>query len=185
MDASSALPKLGTGVGAGAGNRIGWPWSWRTWLAIVLVLALFGINVFHYLSTATEESAGLLQKVFGPILKLFGYVTLTTAKEVVDNTATGTKAAISAVQDTVVDGIDKVVSGSGDDTSDLKKALMERKGDNTNTITGGVAPAETGWCFIGSDRLVRSCIEVGANDTCMSGSIFPTQDVCVNPSLRA
>jgi hypothetical protein len=26
---------------------------------------------------------------------------------------------------------------------------------------------------------------VGPNDTCMSGDIFPSQDICVNPSLRA
>jgi len=42
-----------------------------------------------------------------------------------------------------------------------------------------------GWCFIGEDRGVRSCAKVGNNDTCMSGDIFPTRDVCVNPKLRA
>jgi hypothetical protein len=44
---------------------------------------------------------------------------------------------------------------------------------------------KAGWCYIGSEKGYRSCSQVGEADTCMSGNIFPTQDVCVNPSLRA
>ena len=48
--------------------------------------------------------------------------------------------------------------------------------------TGG---SKTGWCYIGEERGFRSCVNVGENDQCMSGQIFPSQDICVNPSLRA
>ena len=41
-----------------------------------------------------------------------------------------------------------------------------------------------GWCFIGKDRDFNSCIKVGRNDYCMSGDIYPTKDICINPSLR-
>ena len=55
--------------------------------------------------------------------------------------------------------------------------------DSRSTIqTGG---GKAGWCFIGEDRGFRSCAEVGPNDQCMSGDIFPTRDICVNPNLRA
>ena len=42
-----------------------------------------------------------------------------------------------------------------------------------------------GWCYIGEEKGIRSCLQVGVNDMCLSGNIFPTQDVCINPSLRA
>jgi hypothetical protein len=42
-----------------------------------------------------------------------------------------------------------------------------------------------GWCFIGEDRGIRACAKVGLNDKCMSGDIFPTSEICVNPRLRA
>lgn len=42
-----------------------------------------------------------------------------------------------------------------------------------------------GWCFVGEDRGIRSCAKVGLNDKCMSGDIFPTSEICVNPRLRA
>jgi hypothetical protein len=45
--------------------------------------------------------------------------------------------------------------------------------------------AKAGWCLIGEEKGTRNCIEVGQNDQCMSGDIFPTHAVCVNPRLRA
>ena len=55
--------------------------------------------------------------------------------------------------------------------------------DSSSSIQKGTSKA--GFCYIGEDRGFRTCEEVGMNDTCMSGEIFPTRDVCVNPSLRA
>lgn len=41
-----------------------------------------------------------------------------------------------------------------------------------------------GYCYIGDDRGHRSCMQVGGDDVCMSGEIFPTNEICINPSLR-
>jgi hypothetical protein len=43
---------------------------------------------------------------------------------------------------------------------------------------------KSGYCYIGEDRGFRSCVKVGEQDTCMSGDIFPTQAICINPRLR-
>jgi hypothetical protein len=47
------------------------------------------------------------------------------------------------------------------------------------------ASNKAGWCYIGESKGIRSCAQVGVNDTCMSGDIFPTRDICINPKLRA
>jgi hypothetical protein len=44
---------------------------------------------------------------------------------------------------------------------------------------------KSGWCYIGEEQGIRACSEVGVNDTCMSGNIFPSQEICMNPNLRA
>ena len=41
-----------------------------------------------------------------------------------------------------------------------------------------------GWCYVGEDRQFRSCIEISDSDKCMSGDIFPTRQICINPTLR-
>ena len=57
--------------------------------------------------------------------------------------------------------------------------------DAYSSIQMSKPTSKAGWCYIGEERNFRSCSEVGVNDMCMSGDIFPTQDICVNPSLRA
>jgi hypothetical protein len=54
--------------------------------------------------------------------------------------------------------------------------------DTTSSVQ---VKAKAGWCLIGEEKGARNCIEVGQNDQCMSGDIFPTHAVCVNPRLRA
>jgi len=51
----------------------------------------------------------------------------------------------------------------------------------SSSVNGG---GKAGWCFIGEDRGYRTCAEVDVNDTCMSGDIFPSHEICVNPNLR-
>jgi hypothetical protein len=54
--------------------------------------------------------------------------------------------------------------------------------DSSSSIQQG--GSKSGWCYIGEDRGFRTCAQVGVNDTCMSGEIFPSQDICINPNLR-
>jgi hypothetical protein len=43
---------------------------------------------------------------------------------------------------------------------------------------------KTGHCFIGNDRGYRSCMEIDEMDKCVSNQIFPTRELCINPTLR-
>ena len=44
---------------------------------------------------------------------------------------------------------------------------------------------KSGWCYIGEEQGIRTCSEIGVNDVCMSGDVFPNQAICMNPNLRA
>jgi hypothetical protein len=55
--------------------------------------------------------------------------------------------------------------------------------DSLSRIQSG-SSGKAGWCFIGEDRGFRTCSEIGQNDKCMSGDIFPSQEICMNPNLR-
>ena len=62
----------------------------------------------------------------------------------------------------------------------------QKKGDyKANDSHSSSVKAKAGWCFVGEQKGFRNCVEVGENDKCLSGDIFPTSQVCVNPSLRA
>jgi hypothetical protein len=57
--------------------------------------------------------------------------------------------------------------------------------DSYSSIQSANSSGKAGWCYIGEERGIRSCSQVGVNDTCMSGDIFPSNEICVNPNLRA
>jgi hypothetical protein len=72
----------------------------------------------------------------------------------------------------------------------LQKALDDsarpgepKPDDSLSRIQSG-GSGKAGWCFIGEDRGFRTCSEIGQNDKCMSGDIFPSQEICMNPNLR-
>lgn len=52
----------------------------------------------------------------------------------------------------------------------------------SNTVSG--TTGKSGFCYIGTDNGIRTCAPIGKNNECMSGDIFPTNEICVNPDLR-
>ena len=227
--------------------------TWQTWVIIILVLALLGINIFAYLAKGTQVGASIFEKIFGPILKFFGYNTLETTKQTVQTSATGTKAgvdivagattgAIDTIQQTAQNGLPIATTGtsvglststtpssnnttytSTNTTSNmnvpqgqqatsslpvqnniqqaganidqwqqdsLEKALsnaaQSSKDPEPNSSRSTIQSiGKSGWCFIGEDQGIRTCAEIGVNDGCMSGDVFPNQAICMNPNLRA
>jgi hypothetical protein len=185
--------------------------SVTTWLIIILILAFLGFNIFVYLAKGTQS----ITNIFGPLIKtIVGLFTVITG-DVVDVTAEGTKTVVNATAGTIDKGLTAVEDITPNTPNSnfkappvkaqqqqpdlmanntLNKALNTSQNtqssntdyeadESTSNIQGGTS--KSGWCYIGEDRGFRSCAQVGENDTCMSGDIFPTQEICVNPSLRS
>ena len=181
-----------------------------TWVIIFFILAFLGFNIFVYLAKGTQD----ITNFFSPIIKyftgLFGGVTSQVidvsaegAKGVVNTTANLTTSGLNAVQQTTPGG---TTSGSLKTTpvqipqADIMQTNTLNKALNTNTVetqksstdyeadesssTIQNGAAKSGWCYIGEDRGFRSCAKVGVDDKCMSGEIFPSNEICINPNLR-
>lgn len=65
-----------------------------------------------------------------------------------------------------------------------KKLPVIPEADDSTSRVQMNPTSKSGFCYIGEDRGFRSCIEVGEGDVCMSGNIFPTEAICINPNLR-
>ena len=70
------------------------------------------------------------------------------------------------------------------DKADRNYSGPSPRADDTTSVTQKHQSGKSGYCYIGEDRGFRSCIKVEAGDKCMSGQVFSTQDICVNPTLR-
>ena len=78
------------------------------------------------------------------------------------------------------------------ETKEVEKKEVEKKDtmggvkkldEKLNQYSKEQIVQSNGFCYIGYDRQ-RECTTVSEGDVCMSGQIFPTLEVCMNPHLR-
>ena len=180
---------------------------------IILILAFLGFNIFIYLAKGTQDFTSFFKPIIEKIGQLFAGITgqITSvsaegAKAVVSGTADVVDTSLTAVQQvstpeptvpstsvksqTVQNTIpptdimrENTLNKALNTSQQTKPSTDYQADDASSTIQSG--PPKSGWCFIGEDRGFRTCGQVGINDTCMSGEIFPSQQICVNPTLRA
>jgi hypothetical protein len=169
-------------------------------------LAFLGFNIFVYLAKGTQVFAEM-SAYFASIL---GTGAAETTKQVVNVSATGAKAATDIAAGTVTTGINvaqetasQIKNANYSQQQQLNTSLNtakteqkakanEEEQDNpgytadeaSSSIQSSKTAGKAGWCYIGEDRGFRSCIKVGENDQCMSGDIFPSQEICMYPELR-
>jgi hypothetical protein len=179
-----------------------------TWLLIILILAFLGLNIFVYLAQGTQTITNifepLIKTIFGTAASITGQavdVSAEGAKAVVAGTAGALESGLTAIQDITPNKAPSSVGGQPVEQpkSDvvqqytLNKVLNSAQTQQNQqdyqaheaSSSLGDTTGKAGWCYVGEDRGFRSCAQVGANDTCMSGEIFPSHEICMNPSLRA
>ena len=182
----------------------GWfDFSFKKVAVIIIILLFLGFNVLKMSGEGLESVGSIIKLLFGDIGTSFGGA----IKDTVDNAATGSKEVIDVTKDTANEAIDEteeLLTGK----HKSKKQHDKDKKDNENLANAVDAPSKktkdhevmpddagstvqqskgagkAGWCFVGEDRGFRSCVRVGINDDCISGDIFPSKDICVNPTLR-
>jgi hypothetical protein len=179
---------------------------WYTWVILFFILSFLGFNIFVYLGKGTQGITDLFGPIITKILSIFGM----TGVQLVDNTAEGAKKVVNTTADALDTGLTSVqdVMPKTSQGTPIKNTIpqpdimknnslnqvlnkenikqsssQEYEADDTNSSIQ-TGPNKSGYCYIGEDKGYRSCVYVKESDTCMSGDIFPTNDICVNPTLR-
>ena len=179
-------------------------------LLVIILLALIGFNAFTYLDDITQWFSDTFGAPFRDVARFLGYAVADTVKTTVDVTAKGAKSAVDIAAGATTSGIDVLQSTIGANASQSRQSSARQSRQSNQSKSNAEVSLETalshakkeppqpddatsrtqrssgkaGYCYIGEDRGFRSCLEVGEQDTCMSGDIFPTHAVCVNPRLR-
>ena len=154
-------------------------------LLIVLAIAFLAYNAYLYFYERTD----IFQKFFGIVLFKTGQGT----SNVFNNTGQGGKKIVDVVEKTGK-GVGQAVADTGrniEERSTLKKSIekpkkrKEKPVDSDDSTESNIQHKKsTGYCYIGSERGYRTCVKMTGGDTCASGKVFPSKDICVNPSLR-
>lgn len=138
------------------------------YILAILLLIFVVVNVL----AALDLLGDYLKKKLRPMLIFFNHSVEKTIEDTKSNTATGAQ--------TILDTLEQDINlKNNNDLDNLPLA-----NDSIDNILNEKDRNQLGYCYVGTDRGHRSCIEVEDTDNCMSGDVFPTLDICINPNLR-
>ena len=185
--------------------------SWSYWdflkiFLIIIILAALGFNVFAYLYQGTDYLSNLVQKITAFLppgiaktlnLSLAGTKfateiasgTIQDVEKLVDEIPEISLDAVKVEQTSdafhkdIWDGRDKILA----DAIDKRQVLTDNKypqHEPDQSTTSIQNPSSKSWCYAGTDKNFRSCVQVKNSTECMSGKIYSSKRICINPTLR-
>lgn len=170
------------------------------WVFFIIFLAFLGINIFAYLGKGTE----LLTRILSPITGAIAIITGETTKTTISGTSEGAQTILDKTSKTAQSTIDIVSKGTTGGINVLQDRLKKNSpiivdpesknsmidddsddDDNREPEPVKTSSQTSGFCYIGKINDARYCAKVSSNSNCMSGEIYPSMDICINPKLRA
>jgi len=165
-------------------------------LVTLLVFSFLGVNLLFVFGNFMQTISNIFGPLVAQILSIFGYTTGTVLNKSADIVSDVAKTGIDIADGTLhsVGDLLKGVSSQNVDPNarnQLDKSLnssgiqySEPSPDNSiNPIQKPITSGKQAWCLVGEYQGKRGCIAVSDSNKCLSGQIFPTQQLCLNPTL--
>ena len=148
-------------------------------LLAVVLSTYFGINVLTIAGNATEAAVAIFSPVLTSFLKLLGYSTGTAINSVADVTADAAKTGVDIAEGTIHDVGNLFLGDQSIGKGPYNKKNNEPRPDAPeDTIQTSLASSKTKWCLVGEYQNKRGCIDISESDKCMSGEVFPNEEMC-------
>jgi hypothetical protein len=160
-------------------------------LLMIILLPALGIStdsLGKIIQQLVVVITGIISWVVSSIAFLTGNV-LNTTTDVVSTTA---KTGIDITDDTINSVGDLLIKASSRNNSSLDDSLNRgtpsqnqttEPSNPENPIQKPISANKTNWCLVGEYQGKRGCVEVSDSNKCMSGQLFPSQSVCLNPNI--
>ena len=165
-------------------------------LVVLLLLSFLGINILDIFSNIIKIFVRLFGPIVNKILSLLGYTTGSVLNVSADVIGYTSKAAIDIAEGTVQNVGNLLIKASKTSIDKNTKTQLDNVLSNSSTqttnnvehdipenpIQNPISSSKNSWCYIGEYEKKRSCIAMNEHDKCMSGQVFPEQQICLNPT---
>ena len=159
-------------------------------LAILVLLSTTGINLLQMLVSGLQSVLDLLTPLIKAVLGIFGFslgtligTTSSAVTSTVKTSADVVDGALQDVEEIIKDSTDGEDSNDNGNNSIMKyRPISVRPDDASSSIQQGNVGGKA-YCLVGEFNNTRHCMEVKDSSKCMSGQLFPSQTMCLNPSF--
>jgi len=165
-------------------------------LSVLLILSLLGVNLFYVMGNIVQVAGNIVQVIvnlfkplFYQILAMLGYTTGTLLNKTADITSDVARGGIDIAEGTVqsVGNLLKKASVgvvNNETKNELDTILSEPKSDiSESSIQKPISSSKATWCLVGEQNGRRGCVNIDDASKCMSGKVFPTAEMCLNPTF--
>jgi len=154
----------------------------KMWVIVGLVLILFfsylGINLLHIFGNILQNTVNYVSPLFVNFLNSVGYSSGTIINKTADVVSDTAKVGID-IAEGAVQNVGNLLLKSSSKSNEPKPDAGE------DTIQKSLGSSKTKWCLVGEYQNKRGCIDIGESDKCISGQVFPNEQICLNPNLYA
>jgi hypothetical protein len=168
----------------------------------LLILSFLGINLLMILGNWMQVVISIFGPLVTQILSVLGYTTGTVLDKTEDVATTVAKAGVDIAGGTVqsvadllkqassgnVDpkaraALDQSLSSNGNKQPNKLFNYKEPDADSSEApIQKPITSDKMTWCLVGEYEGKRGCVEVDDANKCLSGQVFPSQQMCLNPT---
>jgi hypothetical protein len=182
-------------------------------LITLIIFSYFGLNLLTILGNSFQQFNDVTAPFVKQFMAAVGYSTGEVINKSADVTADAAKLGIDVAEGTVQDignlfkqGASELdSSASSPETSSPETSPPENKpslDEKINTISESsqkpneaqpdssenpiqkpITSDKLNWCLIGEYQNKRGCVSVTDSDKCLSGQVFPSQQLCLNPTF--
>lgn len=163
-------------------------------------------TTLHHTSEGTQtivsESSNFLQMLLQLITDIFNYVVKfiattstsginylqsTIQQDKIGSTTNTSKenkdeANESTNEDNILENERKIENRVNEVSSSIKNLIVKKEDKLPQPSSSD--SQHHGFCYVGRSNNIRHCAKVSSKSKCMSGDIFPTMDLCINPAIR-
>jgi hypothetical protein len=176
-------------------------------LTVLLVLSFLGINLLASMGNILQTISNVFGPLFTQILSVFGYTAGTVIDKSTDVVTDVAKSGIDLAGDTIQSAAELLKAASRghvtpDAVNQLDNSFKQGNSSKFDSVINNSKPSinqpvpdasvdpiqkpitagKVNWCLVGEYQGKRGCIEVDDDSKCMSGQVFPSQNMCLNPT---
>ena len=165
-------------------------------LAVLSLLSILGINLFNIFGNVLENVKYYIGPLIEDVIILFGNITGTAINASAD-VATGVAKTGIDIAGGTVHSVGNLLENRPNpgkvgptelditiNDARIPNSIRLPEYDNgASPIQKPISANKSAWCLVGEYQNKRGCVEVGEADKCMSGQVFPNQQMCLNPNF--
>jgi len=166
-------------------------------LVILVLMSFLGVNLLTFSGNVFDEIKTVAFPYIEKVLAMFGYSTgifldkaAETSTDAIKFSADIANGAVGSLSDLLITAskpkLQTDEQNALDSTLTLNKPLCKSQPQPDASTSATQAPISSGkqsWCLVEDDGVSRQCLRVSDMDKCMSGQVFPSQKMCLNPNI--